>query len=167
MIVIEIAGHVGRDPETRFTPNGQKVTSFSIASTLKRGSKEETIWVRVTVWGDRFDKMMPYIKKGSALIVIGELSQAPQIYTDKNGDQQVSIDMTAEMLRFSPFGRGDRQEGGIQQPGYAAAPATHFGHQESFSGAPYGAQQQTGRGNAYNPYGGQQGVAQDEDPLPF
>lgn len=110
MNIIEIAGHIGADPVTRFTATGQKVTSFNVATNSKKGGADVTIWFRVTVWGDRFDKMMAYFKKGSAIIVVGEL-QKPEIWTDKEGRQQISLDVTAEIIRFSPFGKTDKQEG--------------------------------------------------------
>lgn len=109
MNIIEIAGHLGADPVTRFTATGQKVTTFNVATNSKKGGADVTIWFRVTVWGDRFDKMMTYLKKGSAVIIVGEL-QKPEIWTDKEGKSQISLDVTAEMIRFSPFGKPDRQE---------------------------------------------------------
>jgi single-strand DNA-binding protein len=112
-----IAGHLGADVETRFTPSGQKVSTLRIATNNRRGNKDETIWWRVTLWGDRFDKLLPYLKKGSSLIVTGDLSK-PEIYNDKEGNPQVVLNITAEAIRFSPFGRGERAEGaaGGQQP---------------------------------------------------
>ena len=93
------------DPEERFTSGGQKVTTLRVATNSRRGGKDETIWWRVTLWGDRFEKMMPYVKKGSALIIVGEMAK-PQIYNDKEGKPQASLEMTAEVIRFSPFGKG-------------------------------------------------------------
>jgi single-strand DNA-binding protein len=107
MIIIHIAGHLGSDPEVRFTPSGQKVTSFRVATNIKRGDKEKTVWWRVSCWGDRFDKRLAYLKKGSAVIVVGEMG-IPDIYTDKSGNQQISLEITAEMVSFSPFGKGGR-----------------------------------------------------------
>lgn len=109
MNIIHIAGHLGADPEVRFTASGQKVTGLRIAVNTRKSGKEETIWYRITIWGDRFDKMMPYLKKGSSIIVIGTLHK-PEIYTDKEGRQHVSLEITAEMIQFSPFGRSDRSE---------------------------------------------------------
>lgn len=123
MNLIQIAGHVGVDPESRFTPNGKKVTTLRMATNSKKQGKEETIWWRVTLWGDRFDQILPHIKKGSALIVVGELSK-PEIYTDKEGNAQVSLNLTAEMLRFSPFGgksSGQSQNSEEREPLAAAA----------------------------------------------
>lgn len=101
-----IAGRLGSDPETRFTSNGQKVTTFRVGC---RSRKDETIWWRVTVWGDQFDKMLQYFKKGSAIIVQGEMTK-PEIYTDKEGKPQVSMQLIAHHLAFSPFGKGKEDE---------------------------------------------------------
>lgn len=116
---ITVAGHLGSDPEVRFTSSGQKVTTIRIAARVRKGSKgDDTIWWRVTVWGEQFDKMIPYLKKGSPLIVLGELSK-PEIFTDRENRPQVSMNITANNLLFSPFGRPDSQNnsggGGYQQ----------------------------------------------------
>ncbi|MDN3506213.1 MAG: single-stranded DNA-binding protein [Simkaniaceae bacterium] len=117
---ITVAGHLGSDPEVRFTSSGQKVTTIRVAARVRKGSKgDDTIWWRVTVWGEQFDKMIPYLKKGSPLIVLGELSK-PEIFTDRENRPQVSMNITANNLLFSPFGRPDSQSnsgggGGYQQ----------------------------------------------------
>jgi single-strand DNA-binding protein len=103
MNILQVAGRLGKDAEVRFTQGGQKVTTLTLASSVRRQGKEETIWWRCTIWGDRFDKLVPYFKKGSALIVIGELAK-PTVYTDKEGNPQVSMDLTVEIVKFSPFG---------------------------------------------------------------
>lgn len=101
-----IAGHLGSDPEVRFTSSGQKVTTLRVAARVRKGSKDETIWWRVSIWGEQFDKMIPYFKKGSPIIVIGEMNK-PEIFTDRDGHAQVSMSLTAFNLMFSPFGRPD------------------------------------------------------------
>lgn len=101
---ITIAGHLGADPEVRFTSSGQKVTTLRVAARVRKGGKDETIWWRVTIWGEQFDKMIPYFKKGSPIIVFGELNK-PEIFTDREGRPQVSMNITALNLLFSPFGR--------------------------------------------------------------
>lgn len=110
MIIIQLAGRVGKDPEARFIASGQKVTTFSLATNIRKGGKEDvTVWWRITVWGERFDKLLAHIKKGSALVVVGEMSRPPEMYTDRDGKQQVSsLELTAEMIKFSPFGNPDR-----------------------------------------------------------
>jgi len=114
MNFIQIMGHLGADAESRFTPNGQKVTNLRVATTSRKGGKEETVWYKVTIWGDRFDKMLPYLKKGSGLVIVGELNK-PEIYTDREGKPQISLEVTAEFIRFSPFGKGDKSGDNKQQ----------------------------------------------------
>ncbi|MFI5334120.1 MAG: single-stranded DNA-binding protein [Chlamydiales bacterium] len=126
---ITIAGHLGADPEVRFTASGQKVTSLRVAAKARRTTKDktdDTIWWRVTVWGEQFDKMLSFFKKGSPIIVFGELSK-PEIFTNRDGQPQVSMNITALNLQFSPFGRTDRPgsegkdgEGGHQGGGHSA-----------------------------------------------
>ncbi len=101
-----IAGHLGADPEVRFTSSGQKVTTLRVAARCRRGSKDETIWWRVSIWGEQFDKMIPYFKKGSPIVVMGEMNK-PEIFTDRDGKPQVSMSLTAFSISFSPFGRPD------------------------------------------------------------
>lgn len=126
---ITIAGHLGADPEVRFTASGQKVTTLRVAARVRRSSKgDETIWWRVTIWGEQFDKIIPYFKKGSPIIVFGELSK-PEIFTDREGRPQVSMNITAYHLLFSPFGRPDSQGG--EAPTDAEAPYAAVGmHQK-------------------------------------
>ena len=59
---------------------------------------------------EQFDKMIPYFKKGSPIIVFGELNK-PEIFTDREGRPQISMNITAQNLLFSPFGRPDSQGG--------------------------------------------------------
>lgn len=124
---ITIAGHLGADPEVRFTSSGQKVTTLRVAARARRSGKDETIWWKVTIWGEQFDKIIPYFKKGSPIIVVGELNK-PEIFTDREGRPQVSMSITAMNIMFSPFGRPDNQsEAGSQstqqEPALAGAGA--------------------------------------------
>jgi single-strand DNA-binding protein len=132
-----IAGHLGADPEVRFTSSGNKVTTLRVATRARKGGKDDTIWWQVSIWGDQFDKMIPYFKKGSPIIVVGEL-QKPEIFTDREGRPQISMNLTALNLLFSPFGKPDSSNGsstiaGQAEHGYAQATA---GAQEGFAYGP-------------------------------
>jgi single-strand DNA-binding protein len=114
---ITVMGHLGADPEERNTPSGQKVTTLRVAANQRRGGKEETTWWKVTIWGTHLDKMISFLKKGSSIVAHGEMSK-PEIYTDKSGQPQVSLNINAASLGFNPFGRSDRdgqQQGGANQ----------------------------------------------------
>lgn len=131
MIFIQIAGHLGQDPETRFTPSGQKVTTMRVATTIKRGGKEKTVWWKVTMWGDRFDKRLAYLKKGSPVIVWGEMG-IPDIYQDRDGNPQTSFEIIAEHVSFSPFGNKNERPAGDEngaENSYASANSSSSSHQ--------------------------------------
>jgi single-strand DNA-binding protein len=120
-----IAGHLGADPEVRFTSSGRKVTTLRVAARVRRRSKDkdrdDTIWWRVSVWGEEFDKMIAYLKKGSPVMVMGELDK-PEIFTDREGKPQVSMSVTAQNLMFSPFGR---PESSAHEASTSAEPLQH------------------------------------------
>lgn len=174
MFIVHIAGHLGKDPETRFTPSGQKVTTFTIATNQRKGKEDVTIWVRVTVWGDRLDKLMAYLKKGSAVVVTGRMNP-PTSYTDKEGRTQVSLEVTAEMIEFSPFGKSDRpMEGQTSSSGYSQT-GGHAPYEaaSAYAGYEEGGNQMAGayapKSASYGLQSGQGSSAQsiDEDALPF
>jgi single-strand DNA-binding protein len=128
-----IAGHLGADPEVRFTSSGKKVTTLRVAAKVRRGAKEETIWWRVSVWGEEFDKMLTYFKKGSPIVVVGEMNK-PEIFTDREGKPQISMSMTAFNLLFSPFGRPEQPSA----EAHTHAPATEMSYATSDSSVAYG-----------------------------
>lgn len=102
MILMHIMGYLGADPETRYTPSGQKVTTLRVATKSRKGGQEETIWWRITVWGDQFDKMLTHFKKGRGIYIVAEM-QKLEIYQDKSGQPQISYEATARSLHFPPF----------------------------------------------------------------
>ncbi len=119
MNYIHIAGHLGADPETRFTQSGKKVTTLRVATKSRKGGQDLTIWWRVTIWDDQFKNMIPHLKKGSAIMASGEI-QKPEIYNDRDGSPQVSMELTASHLQFSPFGKPGGAPG-AQQPQEASS----------------------------------------------
>lgn len=154
-----IMGHLGADPEVRFTSGGQKVTTLRVAANQRRGGKDETLWWRVTIWGESFDKILTYFKKGSAIIVMGEMLK-PEIYNGKDGQPQISLNIVAYHITFPPFGKGERQEGQGQQSSYGQQ------HQSSYGGA--GDQQmgqQQGQGQPQQQYQSSNAFAEDEIPF--
>lgn len=73
MNVYTAIGRAGKDAETRFTPNGKQVTSWSMAIDSGYGDAKQTLWLDCSAWGERFGKVGEYIKKGSQVCVSGEL----------------------------------------------------------------------------------------------
>lgn len=106
---ITLVGNLGNDPEMRYTPNGVPVTSFSLAVsrrwTAQDGQpQEKTLWFRVTAWRKLAETASQYLTKGRQVLVVGELEE-PRTFTDKNGAVRVSLDVTANEIRF--LGRAD------------------------------------------------------------
>ena len=72
---ITIAGNIGKDAETRTTPNGDKVTSWTVAVEDRTGKEKSTIWFDCTLWGKRGDALAQYLTKGGKVAVSGELGK--------------------------------------------------------------------------------------------
>ena len=103
---IVLIGHLGRDPELQVTPDGTPVTKFSVAvnrysKTSSGERKEETDWYNISAWRGLAETCEKYLHKGSKVYVEGRL--APRKYTDRNGVQQTSLDVTiTEMQMLDP-----------------------------------------------------------------
>ncbi len=118
---IIIAGNLGKDPEMRYAPNGDAVTSFSVATgrkyTDKSGNKvEETTWFRVSVWGKQAETCNQYLKKGRPVLVEGRLNAdkatgGPKIFTRQDGTAGTAFEITAESVRFLGGGQRDGETG--------------------------------------------------------
>ena len=75
---IIIVGNLGRDPEMRYTPTKQPVTTLSVASNRRYTAldgtvKEETVWFRVAAWGKQAENCKAYLKKGDKVLIEGRL----------------------------------------------------------------------------------------------
>jgi single-strand DNA-binding protein len=108
-----IIGNLGSNPEQRFTPNGDPVTTFSVATSRKYGEKDETTWFRVSVWGKQAESCQTYLHKGSKVLVEGRLrpdaSGNPTTFQRKDGTWSASFEVTAETVRFLTA-RGEQVE---------------------------------------------------------
>ena len=93
-------GNLGSNPEQRFTPNGDPVTSFSVATSRKIKGESETTWFRVSVWGKQAESCNQYLHKGSKVLVEGRLKSEPNVYQRRDGTWGASYDVTAENVRF-------------------------------------------------------------------
>jgi len=121
-----IVGNVGKDPEMRFTPSGQAVTSFSVATnreyTTGNGEKvKETIWFRITTWGKQAEVCNQYVKKGMKVLVDGRLTPdkatgGPRVWQKNDGTPAASFEVTAGTVRFLSS-RGETSDMSMQGGG--------------------------------------------------
>ena len=75
MKTITIAGNVGKDAELRRTGNGDPVLNFPVAVEDRSGKEKVTFWFDVALWGKRGESLGQYIKKGSRIVVTGDLTR--------------------------------------------------------------------------------------------
>jgi single-strand DNA-binding protein len=150
MNILHIIGFLGADPEERTTPSGQKLWTLRVATSTKKNGQEETVWWRLTVWGDQYDKMLSFFKKGKPIYVVAEMGKL-DVYTDKSGQPQVSYDATVKSIHFVPY-KNDRQDQENNQQG-AAAPNGYQSQQGSANNAfaeSHGAANQQQYGNDFS-----------------
>ena len=103
---------MGRDAEERMTPSNRKVVTITIAENVKKKGQVETMWWRCTIWGDEFNGMIPYFKKGTPLVVRGDFQQ-PTVYQANDGTNKVSLDISVKSIQFLPSSKqGNPQENG-------------------------------------------------------
>ena len=124
---ITLVGNLGRDPETRYTPNGRMNVQFTMAVSRRFNDQsgqqqERTNWYRVTAWGglaESLDRLAQsgYLAKGKQVYVDGRLE--PREYQDQQGQTRTSLDVTANELQL--LGSRADSEGGFAGGGYGAA----------------------------------------------
>src|ERR1043165_2960809 len=124
-----LIGNLGADPEMRFTPSGQAVANFRIATTEnwtdKNGQKQErTEWHRIVVWGKLAELCGEYLNKGRQCYVEGRLQTRE--WTDKEGKKNYTTEVVANNVVFLGS-RGDspgprpRSQNGAQDYGSPSA----------------------------------------------
>jgi single-strand DNA-binding protein len=131
---ITIVGNLGRDPELRYTPQGNAVCNFSVATNEKRRDRngemqDVTTWFRITLWGKQAENASKYLTKGSPVYVEGRLKV--EEWTDRDGKGRYTLEVNATDMQFiSGGGRGDEMSGG------GGAYETGFGGDDSGADLP-------------------------------
>lgn len=143
---VTLIGHVGQDPQMRYTPDGTPVTSFTIATKSVVGKArspecpagwkesfngknwEVTTWWRVTCWRQLGETVNQYVTKGMMVFVEGEVQGEardgklnPRVWTGNDGVARASFELTARDVKFMS-GRGE----GAGAPPIGEAPPEGF-----------------------------------------
>lgn len=106
---VMIIGHLGRDPEMRYTPSGRPVTTFSVATSRTWHSSngerhEETEWFNVVSWGSLAEICNQYLRKGQQVYIEGRLQT--RRWEDAEGNKHFTTELVAkEMIML-----GERRE---------------------------------------------------------
>jgi single-strand DNA-binding protein len=98
-----LIGRLGKDPEVRYTPSGQAVANFSMATsenwTGKDGQKQErTEWHRIVVWGRLAELCKDYLRKGRQVYIDGKLQTRD--WDDKDGKKRYTTEIIANTVQF-------------------------------------------------------------------
>lgn len=101
---VQLIGNLGRDPETRYMPNGEAVTNITVATTESwkdkntGEKKEQTEWHRVTFYRKLAEVVGQYCKKGSTIYVEGKLQTRK--WTDKDGVEKYTTEIIADTMQM-------------------------------------------------------------------
>ena len=145
---VVLVGNLGRDPEMRYSQNGTPITNFSLAVNRRRRGMDgnyvdETDWFRVTLFRNMAETSAEWLKKGSKVLVEGQLQI--RTYTGQDGIERTSVDVNADnFMNLTP--RDEMGGGGYQ-------PQASGGYQQQSGGGRQG-------GYGDQPQGGGQGQTQ-------
>lgn len=120
---VEIIGNLGTDPDLRYTPQGEAVCSFSVATNRKwtgqDGQKQEQVtWFRISAWEKTGEACNQYLSKGRQVFIEGQLQPdkatgGPRVWTDNDGNARASFEIRAFTVKFL----GGSQDQGNDQSG--------------------------------------------------
>ena len=160
---IIIVGNLGRDPELRYTPQGDAVCSFSMATNERKKDKsgefqDVTTWFKVTLWRRQAENASKYLSKGSPVYIEGRLQI--EEWTDRDGKERFTLGVQATDMQFI----SSRGEGGGGGGGGDYSGGSHDDH-DTHSGPPQASSSSAGASSG----GGNAPVAAPaaDDDIPF
>ena len=112
-----IVGNLGRNPENRYMPSGEQVTSIAVATTDRwrdkatGDMKEQTEWHRISFFGKLAEIAGQYLKKGSQVYIEGRIRTNK--YTDRDGVERYQTQIIADTMQML----GSKQDGSAQPAG--------------------------------------------------
>jgi single-strand DNA-binding protein len=111
-----LIGHLGRDPEMRYTPSGRPVTTFTVATSRSWNTTEgerrtETEWFNIVAWGNLAEICKQYLSKGQQVYIEGRLQT--RRWEDSDGIKHTSIEVVANEMMIL----GDRRDVNHSHPG--------------------------------------------------
>ena len=100
---ITLIANLGRDPELKYTPQGQAVCELSVATSEKRKDSngeqiEETTWFKAILWGKQAEALAKYLFKGQQVYLEGKLRARE--WTDKEGRTRTSLEIFVTEIRL-------------------------------------------------------------------
>ena len=125
-----LIGNVGTDPEMRYTPNGNPVTSFTVATnrrytTAEGEQREETEWFTVSAWNRLGETINQYLTKGRRVYVEGRLKSST--WTGNDGETRFRNEITASQIMMLDRERSTEDEPHTQNQRETGTSATEAG----------------------------------------
>ena len=118
-----LVGRLGRDPETRYMPNGDAITNFSLATDEqwrdRNGERQtRTEWHNVSLYGKLGEIANQYLRKGSQVFIEGKIQSRK--YTDKDGIERMAYNIIGNEMKML----GNRNDGSDSGNNNAAPPTS-------------------------------------------
>ena len=118
-----LVGRLGRDPETRYIPNGDAITNFSLATDEqwrdRNGERQtRTEWHNVSLYGKLGEIASQYLRKGSQVFIEGKIQSRK--YTDKDGIERMAYNIIGNEMKML----GNRNDGSDSGNNNAAPPTS-------------------------------------------
>ena len=99
-----LVGHLGRDPEMRYLPDGTAVSNFSVAVNDGWGDNKKTIWFRVSAWRKQAETVNEFLAKGSKVLIEGRIradeNGNPRLWNRQDGSVASSFELSAINVTF-------------------------------------------------------------------
>ncbi|QHJ77745.1 MAG: primosome /single-strand DNA-binding protein [Bacteriophage sp.] len=119
-----LVGRLGRDPETRYMPNGDAITNFSLATDEqwrdRNGERQtRTEWHNITLFGKLGEIAGQYLRKGSQVFIEGKIQSRK--YTGKDGIERTAYDIIGNEMKML----GNRNDGSDSGNNNAAPPTSN------------------------------------------
>ena len=121
---VMIIGHLGRDPEMRYTPSGRPVTNFNVVTSRSWNTSDgerrtETEWFNIVAWGSLAEICNQYLVKGRQVYIEGRLQS--RTWEDNDGNRHTSVEVVAnEMIML------DKRQSSDEQPDESEADLDEF-----------------------------------------
>lgn len=109
---ITVIGHLGQDPELRFTPQGNPICSFTMAVNSRKKIDGEwndiPLWFKIKVWGRQAEPCSQYLSKGRPALIAGQLEV--ENWVDRDGKDKTTLVINASAVQFLGDGGSERSE---------------------------------------------------------
>jgi single-strand DNA-binding protein len=108
-----LIGHLGKDPEVKYTPEGLAIANFSLAATekvkIKGQNQDKTEWFKVVAFGKLGEICGQYLKKGKQVYIEGRLQSSE--WTDQQGEKRFSLEVIAAQMVMLGSSGGNNDSG--------------------------------------------------------